>query len=100
MIETALLWMNEHYPQGFFCCDLGLQSEISWVDLVSLNYPLLIHLQTSDLQEAITNLIDAGASPITECIILLDEAVSGTLGELAMKVRALNVSQLDLVVKI
>jgi precorrin-4 methylase len=102
MIERALIWMNEHYPKGFFCCDLSRYavSEISWVDLISLNCPILIHLTSAELQECITALIDGGASGSTPCTILATRTVSGTLGDIAIKVRTMNVSELDLVVEI
>jgi len=102
MIELALLWMNKHYPEGFFCCDLKRHqtSEGFWVDVVSLNCPLLIHLQISRLQETITGLIDAGASATTSCKTIGDPMISGTLGDIAMKLRSLDLKQLDLIVEL
>ena len=100
MIESALLWMNERHPDGFFCCDLNQLSffDIPWIEIVALNRPLLIHLQASRLQDLITSLIDAGASPATPCTTIPKLVISGTLGDIAMKVRAAGLNQLDLVV--
>jgi hypothetical protein len=102
MTESALLWMNKTYPQGFFCCDLKhLQtSEGFWVDVVALNCPLLIHLQLSELQATITGLIDAGASATTPCNTFGDPMISGTLGDIAMKLRSLDLKQFDLAVEL
>jgi hypothetical protein len=102
MTEIALIWMNQQYPDGFFCCDLNrLQtSEGFWINVVSLDCPLLLHLPSSLVQETITGLIDAGASAATLCKIIEDRMISGTLGDIAMRIRSLDVKQLDLVVEL
>jgi hypothetical protein len=98
MIENALIWMNEHYPEGFFCCDLIRWKHISWIDVVSLNCPLLVHLKTSAMQDLITCLIEAGASAATPCSHIVEPPISGTLGDIAIKVRASGLDELNLVV--
>jgi len=94
--------MNEHYPDGFLCYDLCHMkvSDISWIDAVALNRPLLIHLDTSMMQELITSLIDAGASAATPCSNIETPRISGTLGEIATKVRASAAIELHLVVTV
>ena len=100
MIESALLWMNEHYPAGFFCCDLNKVSpdDIAWIDVVGLNLPLLIHLEISMLQQLITELVQAGAAPATPCSQIALPPITGTLGDIAMKLRAAGAHHIHLVV--
>jgi len=100
MIESALIWMNQHYPDGFFCCDLSkIQPDaIAWIDVVGLNLPLLIHLDISTLQELITQLIHAGAPPATPCSQIALPPITGTLGDIAMKLRVAGANRLNLVV--
>jgi hypothetical protein len=100
MIESALIWMNEHHPDGFFCCDLNkVQPDaIAWIDVVALNLPLLIHLEISSLQQLITHLVDAGAAPATPCSQIALPPITGTLGDIAMKLRAAGAHHLNLVV--
>jgi len=93
--------MNEHYPAGFFCCDLSrvAPENVPWIDVVALNCPFLVHLEISHVQDLITRLIDAGAPPATICSQIALPPITGTLGEIAMKLRAAGANRLNLVIQ-
>ena len=97
MKVDLLAWMNERYPRGFYCAEIP--SNISSVQLsaiISLNAPVLFHLQKSQLQELIALLFENGASPELVCQIP-EENVSGTIGDIALKTRNLRSSDIFLV---
>ena len=102
MLDRALQWMNQRYPEGFFCYNLGQNAidEIRFSGIVSLNTPVLFQLDPSLLQDCIIRLIDSGISPTTACFVLSEPLLSGTLGNIAIKVRSLNPPELHLVVEI
>ena len=102
MLDRALQWMNERYPEGFYCCNITQQNlqQMPFSGIVSLNTPVLFQLDPSFLQECITHLIDSGASPTASCFIMTEPVLCGTLGNIAMKVRGLNLAILYLALEI
>jgi siroheme synthase len=98
MKEEVLNWMNRNYPHGFYCADIRKSfSAISFLALSTLNTPLLFHLKGSQLQDLITRLIESGISAHTPCH-LPENRISGTLGDVALRARTLDLESLFLVI--
>lgn len=98
MKEEMLNWMNRNYPQGFCCADIRKSfSAIPFSALSTLNTPLLFHLKGSQLQNLITRLIETGISGRTPCH-LPENNISGTLGDIALRARSLDLESLFLVI--
>ncbi|MCI0417086.1 hypothetical protein L0222_30315 [bacterium] len=100
MKEEMLNWMNRNYPNGFYCVDLTKNKTlngISFSALNTLNTALLFHLRRSQLQDLIGRLIEHGMSPHAPCHLPAED-VSGTLGDVALRARSLNLDSLFLVI--
>ncbi len=100
MKEEMLNWMNKYYPGGFYCADIRqhrVLSGISFSALSTLNTPLLFHMQSSQLQDLVRSLIAHGMSPHAVCQIP-EKDVSGTLGDVVLRARSLNLDSLFLVI--
>jgi siroheme synthase len=100
MKEDVLNWMNRKYSGGFYCADIRKNktlSGISFSALNTLNTPLLFHLEGSQLQDLIGRLIEYGVSAYTPCHLPENE-ISGTLGDIALRTRSLNLDSLFLVI--
>jgi hypothetical protein len=98
MKQEVLDWMNQKYPEGFYCADIRKNFiTISFSTLSSLNTPMLFHLEGSQLQGLIGCLIEFGFSPQTPCH-LPESGISGTIGDIALRTRSLNLDNLFLVV--
>jgi len=100
MKEDVLNWMNHKYSGGFFCADIRNNTTLSGISfsaLSTLNTPLLFHLHGTQLQDLICRLIESGVSPHTPCHLPENE-ISGTLGDVALRTRGLNLDSLFLVI--
>jgi hypothetical protein len=86
-MNSILTWMLQRYPLGFFFSDLtkGNLSSESWNAIPMLNTPLLFHVSASQIQQ----LIQYGASPSASCY-LIEQEISATLGDVALKSRRSN----------
>ena len=102
MTEEMLNWMNKNYPDGFYCADirnvaLNAGGTPALPALSMLNAPLLFHMQSSQLQDLVGNLIAHGMSPHA-VFHLPEQNVSGTLGDVVLRVRSLSLDTLFLVI--
>ena len=99
MNEEILLWMNRTYPNGFAWVNLSTLSleKAPFEGFSFLNLPLLLHINTSQLQDFIANMMEQGVSPASVCY-LPEQNVSGALCDIALKVRALGLSDFLLVI--
>lgn len=100
-IQHWLRLMHAAFPTGFYFKDLSSSDpvQLNWAALAAAEDPLFLYVGSSRIEEVVESLVQQGTAPSMACAAMsAGIRILGTLGDIALKTRKLQVPNLYLLV--